>query len=1343
MKKRFSFLVLVLGFSLTTGLSQVLNSISNERVKASANTTEDPTNLIIDVPGAGYLSNILPAGQAALVVSLKLTGYLNSADINYLRSYLPLLANLDLSEAIYSSNYFQNDAFNGKKSLVRVRMPKQITIIGTSAFNGCSSLKRVILPDSLRSIYYYGFANCTLLDSLILPAKMSGIYYHAFENCYGLQSMSFPKGFTSLSDNVFRNCTGLKSVNFPDTLTTINESTFYNCTSLQQVRLPAKLNSINNYVFSHCSSLDSIALPVTLTSIGYEAFGYCSSLKSVILPNYLTSMQSFAFRDCGALKTVVLPTNFPTITDNVFYNCSSINFLKLPENLINIGGYAFYNCNSLQKLNLPSLTQSIGNNAFQYCSKLDSLLFPSTITQIGTYAFSDCSSLKMVKLPGNLTDIDDGVFSYCSSLDSIVFPVGLTQIGNYAFRDCNALKGQLVLPEYLTYIGYIAFNNCGYYTCKSLASTPPSLYDQSSLGNLKIVFVPVSSVAAYKSAWSSFLIIGGDSLTFADITLTSAGTLGDAILQKYPSLYLKDVHKLKVTGPMNTTDLNVIKQSITSLVSLNIQNAQLTQIPDNQFKDKNLMLEILLPDSLTSIGTRAFYGCATLVSIRIPKKIVSIPDYTFQYCYNLVSVYLPEGITSMGYQSFYNCSSLENITLPQSLTYMGSESFAYCYKLKSINIPANLGEINYSTFYSCNSLKNVTFPDSGGPAYISNHAFYDCAIENLKLSENISYVDDYAFYSNNISHLILPDKLTSLGSWCFGYCSLDSIFLPAALSSIEGSAFGYCTSLRNVRCEQPTPPVLSSDPFNSVDKTICSLTVPFWTSNIYKQANIWSSFYPIYTVNNEIKDLPISADLVLSDNIRPVGKPNVTILNQGSLTVRGNAPFTNKLFTLTATLNNGWDYSYGYTNYSPYYAEMISECNAITADQVNIRLTANSGNWYYLTFPFDVAVDSLSINNSAQFVFRKYDGASRAVNGAGSSWKTMTNDSILKAGEGYIYQCSVASELNVVPKEASKNQVFASENRSFPLKEYASTTLANKNWNFMGNPYPAFYDIFYMEIMAPITVWDNRYKTYKALSRTDDQYALKPYEAFFVQKPNDLSQLTFPVQGRQITYQIIAENHTMTRFSSAVDRTLINLSISNENYMDKCRLVINPNASLSYELKSDASKFMSGQTQVPQLYTLDENGEKYAINERPLGTGVIRLGCYIGEAGTYVLAAPDLTKDTENVILTDKLLQKQTTLNEQSYQFTTAEGTFNDRFEINVLNIPTKLESNDLSLTNVWCTSGTINIATKPGNKVSVFSLNGLLIKEWIAPNAHMQLSLNKGVYLVKVAGKTFKSVVF
>jgi BspA type Leucine rich repeat region (6 copies) len=892
----------------------------------------------------------------------------------------------------------------------------------------------------------------------------------------------------------------------------------------------------------------------------------------------------------------------------------------------------------------------------------------------------------------------------------------------------------LVLPEFLTYLGSQAFYNCGYSTCKSLPSTPPALYNTSSLGNLRIVFVPKASEAAYKSAWSNYMIIGGDTLTSVNVTLTNAGTLGDEILKKIS--YLKDVHKLTVSGPMNTTDMTVIQQSMPSLVSLNLKAAQLVQIPDNQFNGKELLLEVILPDSMETIGYQAFRGCINLTTIRIPEKVKSLPNYTFYACSNLASIDFTEGLTSIGYECFYNCYSLEKLLLPQSLINMEPEIFIYCYKLKSVNIPPKVKTLNYNTFYNCTSLERVTFSD--GLTSIGTYVFYDCALTNLVLPDNLITIDDYAFYSNNIKSVVLPAKLVNLGNYSFAYCPIDSLKLPAGLSNIESGAFGYCASLKDIRCEQPTPPVLSNDPFVGFDKTKCSLTVSSWAANMYKQANIWSSFYPVYTYNSMIKELPISGSLVLSDNVRPLGTPNVTVLNTGSLRVSGNAPLTINQFKMDVALNR-----YYYYGYVDSYGQLISESPSITASRVGIDMSAYAGLWYYLAFPFDARVDSMSINNNAQFVFRKYDGAARAANGAGSSWKTMTKDSVLKASEGYVYQSNVDALLNVLSTEASRNQMFNSTTRNVQLKEFASASPSNKNWNFVGNPYPSFFDVFYLDFTAPITVWNYANSTYQALSLADDDYILKPYEAFFVQKPNDLSQISFRPEGRQLTNAIRANRSAMAKLRSATDRTLINLNISNDTYTDKCRVVINPSASLSYDMESDASKFMSSQLSVPQLYSMDDTGVKYAINERPLESGVVRLGCYIGEAGTYTLAAINLPQDGENVILTDKLLKKQTILNSESYQFSADMGTHDNRFELSLLKNATKLVTTENNQTSVWCLDGTINVITKAGNKISVFELNGVLVKETVAKGTRIQIPLEKGVYLVNVAGKIFKSVVF
>ncbi|MDP4277600.1 MAG: leucine-rich repeat domain-containing protein [Bacteroidota bacterium] len=1322
MKKIVFLLAMVMGFTLMTAISQVkpagTNHVANPveattmlHFNVPASVGENYTDLAIEVPSAGSLSSILTTEQASAVVNLKITGFLNSTDLSYLKTYTPLLANLDISAVTYSSATLESEVFMSKSSLQRVWLPKQVTGISYNAFNGCLSLQRVFLPDSLRTLDSYAFQGCTKLDSVIFPSKLSNIGYYAFESCTALQTVSLPNGLTTLGNYAFRNCTKLKTVVLPDTLTTISYGLFSNCSALESVHLPLKLTAIYDYAFSNCAALDTIAFPIALTSIGQESFENCVALKSAVLPNNVSTLNSYAFYNCQSLERVVLPANLTTINYYTFNNCSSLKYLKLPENLTKIYGYAFQNC-----------------------SKLDTLIFPSMITEIGAYAFIGCSSLKVAKLPNTLLIIRDGLFRDCVALDSVSYPVGLTQIGNYAFFGCNSLKGQLLLPATLTYVGYYAFLNSGYTSCKCLSTNPPSLNNASnSLGNIRIAFVPVDAVSAYENAWTEFLIIGGDTLTTVDVTLTNEGTLGETILQKVS--YLKDVQKLIVTGPLNETDLSLIKNSLTSLVSLDLKLAQLLRIPDLQFDQKMWLLDIVLPDSLQAIGYQAFNGCKNLSVIKIPTKVTALLDNTFNACSNLYSVSLPEGLVSIGQSCFNNCTSLEQIQLPPSLEQLYNAAFYYCTKLKSLTIPPKVTFIGNYTFQNCTNLETVTFPE--GLTTIGYEAFYECGLTSLRLPDKITSIESYAFYSNNIKKLVLPANLTHLSYGCFAHCPIDSLVLPTGLSTIEPEAFSGCTSLKDIRCLQPTPPVLTDDPFYQVDKSACSLSLPFWSANLYKMANIWSLFYPVYTFNQEIKEMPISGNLVFGDNIRPLGSPNVTLLTTGSLTVRGNAPMTSDQFSLDVQ----GSYWYGFQFSS---GRLINECPNMTAGKVRVNLNFSGSTWYYLAFPFDVRIDSLSIDNNAQFVFRKYDGAVRAANGAGDSWKTMTKDSVLKAGEGYIYQCSTDAKLIVVPTEATQNQLFANTTSIQPLKEYASASLSNASWNFVGNPFPACFDISKTEFTAPITIWDYNNQTYEAISPLDDQYILKPFEAFFVQKPADpgLSQISYRPAGRQLT-EAYTEIVPRVGLRSATDRQLINLSLSNDSYQDKCRVVINPAASLSYELETDASKFMSGQSKVPQLYTIDDSGIKYAINERPLESGIIRLGCYVGAEGTYTLAGTALTETGYQVLLTDKQLFTQTLLNEQNYQFSADKGFSDNRFELSIVKNATQLMSLTEVPTIVWAADGKLNVRTKAGNHISIVGLNGVLIEELDATEEHMQFPLNKGVYLVKVDGKTFKSVVF
>ena len=226
-------------------------------------------------------------------------------------------------------------------------------------------------------------------------------------------------------------------------------------------------------------------------------------------------------------------------------------------------------------------------------------------------------------------------------------------------------------------------------------------------------------------------------------------------------------------------------------------------------------------------------------------------------------------------------------------------------------------------------------------------------------------------------------------------------------------------------------------------------------------------------------------------------------------------------------------------------------------------------------------------------------------------------------------------------------QVFRTTDFSKPLATYESTTSANKSWNYVGNPYPCYYDIYYMDFTAPITVWTG--STYKAYSIADDDYALRPMQSFFVQKPDAVDNIIFRKEGRQLTSEIAhGASARSFRAPSQTNRYFFNLQLASEEMIDETRVVVNENSSLDYEIEHDAAKFMSFDSAVPQLFTVDDTGNSYAINERPFGDGKVKLAYYAGKNGFYTISA----KRTDGTIyLYDAETNETVDLTEQEYTF--------------------------------------------------------------------------------------------
>jgi len=133
----------------------------------------------------------------------------------------------------------------------------------------------------------------------------------------------------------------------------------------------------------------------------------------------------------------------------------------------------------------------------------------------------------------------------------------------------------------------------------------------------------------------------------------------------------------------------------------------------------------IIPNSVTSIGQIAFYGCTGLTSIEIPNSVTRIGDEAFFGCSGLTSITIPNRVTSIGEGAFSDCSGLTSITIPNSVTSIGDETFFGCSGLTSITIPNSVTSIGNYAFYRCSALTSIEIPNS--VTSIGSYAFYDCS----------------------------------------------------------------------------------------------------------------------------------------------------------------------------------------------------------------------------------------------------------------------------------------------------------------------------------------------------------------------------------------------------------------------------------------------------------------------------------------------------------------------------------------------------------------------------------------------------------------------------------------
>jgi hypothetical protein len=331
-------------------------------------------------------------------------------------------------------------------------------------------------------------------------------------------------------------------------------------------------------------------------------------------------------------------------------------------------------------------------------------------------------------IPDDVTSIGESAFSSYAGLTSVTIPNSVTSIGENAFSKCTNLAS-VTIGNGVTSIGTNAFYNCGSLTSVTIPDSVTSIggdafYGCSSLTSVTIGngVTSIGTNAFYNCGNISYVYYTGDVAGWCNI-LFNIGA-----------------------NPLNSSFLYINNQ---------------------------LLIDLVIPNSITSIGNNAFSGCISITKVTIPRSVTSIGSYAFSNCSRLIEV--------------YNCSTL---SITKGSTTNGSVAYNALNVYTSSSGESKLHMVDDYIFY-----------EDGDTVYLIGYVGNQTKLTLPNKYNNKNYeIYKYAFNGySSLTSVTIPDSITSIGGSAFSGCSsLTSITIPESVTYISGGAFYGCSGLTSI-----------------------------------------------------------------------------------------------------------------------------------------------------------------------------------------------------------------------------------------------------------------------------------------------------------------------------------------------------------------------------------------------------------------------------------------------------------------------------------------------------------------------------------------------------------------
>lgn len=433
-------------------------------------------------------------------------------------------------------------------------------------------------------------------------------------------------------------------------------------------------------------------------------------------------------------------------------------------------------------------------------------------------------------------------------IPSAINGMSVTSISEGAFRNCNYLK-TITIPDSIAYIGSQAF-----YGCSSLASV--NITDLTAW--CKIEFYDKTANPLWEA---QNLRLDGE---IVDDLIIPDGIIS---VGKYTFCNAKRVES--VTFPATVTAIgedafygcsNIERINVATIESW--CNLAYSFAAYDLYIGEEILTDLTIPASVTSICANAFTGCKSLTSVFIPGNVIDIGKEAFYNCKALTNITISEGVKIIGKSAFGKCTSMTDLHIPSSVTRIGEGAFAFIGSsvdqtrvyvdslsaylncrydsgdanpigdeqtvlyvngvlltgditipddvksipvrafslngITSVTIPSSVQSIGDFAFYECSDLNNITIPNS--VMTIGEEAFMDCKkLTSIKIPNSVVYIGNNAFRGAGLTSVEIPDSIVSIEDGTFAGCkNLKYAVIPDSVTEIGTSAFSGCSSLSNI-----------------------------------------------------------------------------------------------------------------------------------------------------------------------------------------------------------------------------------------------------------------------------------------------------------------------------------------------------------------------------------------------------------------------------------------------------------------------------------------------------------------------------------------------------------------